>query len=63
MGQLISILRTSSLIAFIVSIVLLVLVIKYLIKVPKALESINNTLSSMQPKKDKAPMIEVSDES
>ena len=62
MGQLISILRTSSLIAFIVTVVLLILVIKYLIKVPKALESINNTLSSMQPKKDNSPIVEVPDD-
>lgn len=36
--------RASSLIAFIVSVIMLVLVIKFLIKVPKALESINNIL-------------------
>lgn len=63
MGLISSFFGTFSLITFILSIIIIVLVIKYLIRVPKALESIDNTLSSMQPKKDKAPMIEVSDES
>ena len=62
MGGLVGFLGTSSLIAVIVSIVMLVLVIKFLIRVPKALESIDNSLAAITPKKDTMPKIEVSDD-
>lgn len=62
MGMFGSFFGTFSLITFILSIIIIVLGIKYLIRVPKALELINNTLCSMQHNQDNNQTIKVSDE-